>query len=154
MSLPAAMRTQAAACGALGSPFMARLLTVLADHWPATSALAMRCNDWSGDIGPSGASLPLRIAGTRITAPENDRGSHFGKLGVIDVPGSNLRGCHVGVNDFRCSDRVRRHLGIRYLIVTDLGRGHIRVDNLVCPNDAISHFRLRDSLIGKLCRCD
>ncbi|MCA0871857.1 DUF2332 family protein [Seohaeicola saemankumensis] len=63
MSLPDAMRTQAAACGALGSPFMARLLTALADHWPATSALALRCNDWSGDIGPSGASLPLRIAG-------------------------------------------------------------------------------------------
>lgn len=63
MSLAAAFRDQAGHCAALGSPFMDRLLRLLADHWPADTALARRCARWTGDIGPSGASLPLRIAG-------------------------------------------------------------------------------------------
>ena len=41
---------------------MARLLGLLADHWPATGAIARACADWQGDLGPNGASLPLRIA--------------------------------------------------------------------------------------------
>ncbi len=64
MTLPGALRQQAASCARLGSPFMARLLTGLAENWPEGSALGRLCAAWPGaDLGPSGASLPLRIAG-------------------------------------------------------------------------------------------
>lgn len=63
MQLETAFRDQALACGNLGSPFMARLLNLLADHWPEDTALAAKCADYSGDIGPAGHSLPLRICG-------------------------------------------------------------------------------------------
>ena len=63
MNLPDAFRTQATTCVGLGSPFMGRLLTLLADIWPATPALARFCDGFTGDIGASGASLPLRLAG-------------------------------------------------------------------------------------------
>ncbi|TDK41408.1 hypothetical protein [Antarcticimicrobium luteum] len=49
MTLPGALRQQAASCDRLGSPFMARLLTRAgADHWPAGSALTLRL--WPGDL--------------------------------------------------------------------------------------------------------
>lgn len=63
MTLPKALRDQAQHCAALGSPFMEKLLTMLADSWSDTSALARHCAQWEGDIGPMAASLPLRIAG-------------------------------------------------------------------------------------------
>ena len=63
MNLTDALRQQADACAALGSPFMHRLLNALAEHWPHDSALGRLCAGWPGDIGPGGASLPLRIAG-------------------------------------------------------------------------------------------
>ena len=63
MKLMDAFRDQAASCKALDSPFMGRLLTVLADHWPTDSALARKFHGFTGDIGPAGHSLPLRIAG-------------------------------------------------------------------------------------------
>ncbi|MEP3330517.1 DUF2332 domain-containing protein [Sedimentitalea sp.] len=63
MTLIEAFRFQAQACTSLGSPFMGRLLMMLADNWPADSALARRCAESKGDIGPRGASLPLRVAG-------------------------------------------------------------------------------------------
>ena len=63
MTLPAALRQQAAACASLGSPFMARLLTLLADRLRPDSPLTHRLFDWPGDIGPNGASVPLRLAG-------------------------------------------------------------------------------------------
>lgn len=62
MSLRDAFLNQAISCGALGSPFMERLFNILADHWPTDSALALRLSQYEGDIGPSGHSLPLRIA--------------------------------------------------------------------------------------------
>ncbi|MEX0368878.1 MAG: DUF2332 domain-containing protein [Ruegeria sp.] len=63
MNLRDALRRQARACTSLDSPFMERLLTALAAHWPEDSALARACAAWDGeDLGPSGASLPLRIA--------------------------------------------------------------------------------------------
>lgn len=58
-----AFRDQAESCGNLGSPFMYRLLHLLADHWPGDTALAQACQRYSGDIGPVGHSLPLRICG-------------------------------------------------------------------------------------------
>lgn len=63
MTLQAALRDQAGHCAALGSPFMARLLTLLADRLRPDTALTRRLVDWPGDIGPKGASVPLRLAG-------------------------------------------------------------------------------------------
>ncbi len=65
MSLQDAFLSQAQSCESLGSPFMGRLLRVLARDWDqATSdtVLAAKCADFTGDIGPSGHSLPLRVA--------------------------------------------------------------------------------------------
>ncbi len=63
MSLIEAFRQQAGSCAALDSPFMSRLLTLLADHWPEQTALARKFAAFDGDIGPAGHSLPLRLAG-------------------------------------------------------------------------------------------
>ncbi|MEO9461136.1 MAG: DUF2332 family protein, partial [Marinomonas sp.] len=62
-ALNAALLYQARACEGLDSPFMGRLLRMLAAHWPTDTALAAKCAAWQGDIGPLAASLPLRIAG-------------------------------------------------------------------------------------------
>ena len=64
MSLPAALRTQAAACAGLGSPFTARLLGLLADRLRPGTPLTDRLFGWSGDIGAAGQSVPLRLAGS------------------------------------------------------------------------------------------
>lgn len=61
--LRAALLYQAKACEALGSPFMGRLMRLLAAHWPRGSVLDRKLAGFTGDIGPRGASLPLRIAG-------------------------------------------------------------------------------------------
>lgn len=63
MTLQEAFVAQARACAALGSPFMARLLRTLGENWHEALPLAPRFAAWKGDIGPSGASLPLRLAG-------------------------------------------------------------------------------------------
>ena len=42
---------------------MGQLLNILARSWPADSRLGQYFASFEGDIGPSGASLPLRIAG-------------------------------------------------------------------------------------------
>src|SRR3990170_4251050 len=42
---------------------MGRLMVLLSRRWPDDTALARRFALWEGDIGPSGASLPLRLAG-------------------------------------------------------------------------------------------
>lgn len=62
MTLREAFEHQAISCIALGSPFMGRLLNMLADHWPEDSALGRKFATIKGDIGPSGHSLPLRTA--------------------------------------------------------------------------------------------
>jgi hypothetical protein len=62
-ALSAAFQGQVKACAALGSPFMARLMRLLAEHWPMDTALAQRFADWPGDVSAMGASLPLRLAG-------------------------------------------------------------------------------------------
>ncbi len=63
MNLIDAFRAQAETCARMGSPFMARLLNILAKDWPETSALGQKFAAFEGDIGPAGHSLPLRIAG-------------------------------------------------------------------------------------------
>jgi hypothetical protein len=54
---------QAKSCVELGSPFMGRLMTLLARHWPEDTEIARRFANWRGDIGPNGAALHLRLAG-------------------------------------------------------------------------------------------
>lgn len=63
MSLADALRSQATSCNALGSAFMGRLLTLLADRLRPDTPLAERLFNWEGDIGPAAQSVPLRLAG-------------------------------------------------------------------------------------------
>ena len=63
MNLTECFIDQAGHCERLGSPFMGRLLRLLAAHWPNDTAVARKFGAWKGDIGPGGASLPLRLAG-------------------------------------------------------------------------------------------
>ena len=60
--LVGAFLEQATHCEHLSSRFMARLLRLLANYWPIDTALTQRLEAWQGDIGPNGASLPLRLA--------------------------------------------------------------------------------------------
>jgi len=62
-ALRAAFLEQARHCTGLDSPFMARLMTLAATHWPLDDRVAGQFADWEGEIGPKGASLPLRWAG-------------------------------------------------------------------------------------------
>lgn len=62
MTLKQAFEDQAGHCVALGSPFMGQLMNVLARDWPVDSALGQKFASVAGDVGPMGASLPLRIA--------------------------------------------------------------------------------------------
>jgi hypothetical protein len=63
MTLQETFLDQARACTQLGSPFMGQLLTGLSRTWRPQTALGQKLAEWTGDIGPGGASLPLRIAG-------------------------------------------------------------------------------------------
>ncbi len=63
MNLTEAFEHQAISCSRLGSPFMGQLLPLLATCWPGHSRLGAYFDSFTGDIGPAGASLPLRIAG-------------------------------------------------------------------------------------------
>ncbi|MDW3224881.1 MAG: DUF2332 family protein [Paracoccaceae bacterium] len=63
MSLCEAFSQQAASCEKLGSPFMGQLLRLLAERWSRGTRLDARFAQFEGDIGPAGASLPLRMAG-------------------------------------------------------------------------------------------
>ncbi len=62
-NLAHAFRDQATSCEALGSPFMARLLRLLADRLRKDTPVAKRLFDWPGDISPAAASVPLRLTG-------------------------------------------------------------------------------------------
>jgi hypothetical protein len=57
-----ALQVQSVACASLGSPFMVRMMQAIAAVWPDRGPLADIMRDWPGEIGPSGASLPLRLA--------------------------------------------------------------------------------------------
>ncbi|WP_126974626.1 DUF2332 domain-containing protein [Frigidibacter oleivorans] len=63
MTWRAAFLQQARSCEDLGSPFTARLLAGIAERGLPEGAIAARIAGWQGDIGPSGASVPLRLAG-------------------------------------------------------------------------------------------
>lgn len=61
--LRAALAAQAAHCEALGSPFTARLLTLVAARLHPGTPLADRLFDWPGDLTSAGDSVSLRLAG-------------------------------------------------------------------------------------------
>lgn len=63
MSLRAAFAEQAETCAALGSPFTARLLTVIAERLAPGGAVADRLLSWPGDASYRGDSVALRLAG-------------------------------------------------------------------------------------------
>ncbi len=64
MKLREAFLSQAASNRSLGSPFTARVLEVLAESFTPGTSLADRLLTWEAeDIGPGGASLPLRVLG-------------------------------------------------------------------------------------------
>lgn len=58
-----AFRQQAAACLALGSPFMHRLMSGLADALTPDTTIGARVLGWPGDPSANGHSVPLRMAG-------------------------------------------------------------------------------------------
>lgn len=59
----AAFRGQGKACAGLGSPFMGRLMPLLARHLTHDTPVGARVLSWGGDPGPGGQSVPLRLAG-------------------------------------------------------------------------------------------
>ncbi|PTX54723.1 hypothetical protein C8N43_3543 [Litoreibacter ponti] len=61
--LAEALRDQAVHCEALGSPFMARLLGLLAERLTPEGAVRERLFAWEGDLSPQGHSVPLRLCG-------------------------------------------------------------------------------------------
>ncbi|WP_288927887.1 DUF2332 family protein [uncultured Maritimibacter sp.] len=63
MSLATAFREQAKSNEALGSPFSARVLRLVADRIAPGSPVTDRMLAFEGDIGPSGQSVPLRLLG-------------------------------------------------------------------------------------------
>ncbi|MCP5036749.1 MAG: DUF2332 domain-containing protein [Rhodobacteraceae bacterium] len=63
MNLRDALKEQAKNNEALGSPFTARVLRLLAEGLQPGTELTDRIFDWQGDIGPHGASVPLRLLG-------------------------------------------------------------------------------------------
>lgn len=64
MKLTAAFRRQSDSCAAMGSPFMGRLMDLLADRlMPDHGPIAARLFTWTGDVSSAGHSLPLRLAG-------------------------------------------------------------------------------------------
>lgn len=58
-----AFLVQARACNSLGSPFTARLCRAVAARLDRQTEVGERILSWPGDVGPSGDSVPLRLAG-------------------------------------------------------------------------------------------
>ncbi|MEM9031672.1 MAG: DUF2332 family protein [Pseudomonadota bacterium] len=58
-----AFRDQARSCAALGSPFMAQLMSVIAEGLEPGGEVSDRLMSWEGDVSSSGQSVPLRLAG-------------------------------------------------------------------------------------------
>ncbi|MCU9848913.1 DUF2332 family protein [Defluviimonas sp. WL0024] len=63
MNWRAAFREQAVNCAALGSPFTARLLDLIAARGLPEGRVAARIANWQGDPTSRGASVPLRLTG-------------------------------------------------------------------------------------------
>jgi hypothetical protein len=61
--LRAAFADQARHCAGLGSPFMARLMTLAAERLRPDGPVGERLFAWPGDLSAGGQSVPLRLAG-------------------------------------------------------------------------------------------
>jgi hypothetical protein len=59
----AAFRRQGESCAALGSPFMGRLMALVAVRLDASTPPGARILSWPGDVSSDGQSVPLRLAG-------------------------------------------------------------------------------------------
>lgn len=62
-ALREAFRHQAKSCETLGSPFMHRLCTLLAERLQPGTPLTDRLFAWEGDLTPAAESVPLRVCG-------------------------------------------------------------------------------------------
>lgn len=58
-----AFRSQGKSCALLGSPFMGRLMPLIAERLEPDTEAGARILSWPGDVGPGGQSVPLRLAG-------------------------------------------------------------------------------------------
>lgn len=58
-----AFRSQGKSCALLGSPFMGRLMPLIAERLTPDSEPGARILAWEGEVGPAGQSVPLRVAG-------------------------------------------------------------------------------------------
>ncbi len=63
MTFQDVLRKQAEQCAALGSPFMGRLLPLIADRITAGTPVTDVLLNWDGDMRPQADSVPLRLAG-------------------------------------------------------------------------------------------
>ena len=63
MTIREDFRHQAQVCAALGSPFVAQLMQLLADRLTPGDLVSDALFNWPGDRSASGASVPLRLAG-------------------------------------------------------------------------------------------
>ena len=63
MSVRDAFQEQIGHCATLGSPFMARLMTLLTARLDRETAVGAHVLDWPGDPRPGSDGLPLRLAG-------------------------------------------------------------------------------------------
>lgn len=81
MDIRAAFLTQAEACAGLGSPFTAGLCTLFADKLDVKTKIGALCHAWTGDVGPSGDSVPLRLCGGMhalvLTGRAPDLAAHY-----------------------------------------------------------------------------
>ncbi|MCS6622478.1 DUF2332 family protein [Roseibacterium beibuensis] len=62
-TIRAAFRDQGKSCAMLGSPFMGRLMSLMADRLTSDSTVGARVLAWQGDVSSAGQSIPLRLAG-------------------------------------------------------------------------------------------
>lgn len=62
-ALAKAFADQVETSHALGSPFMATLMSILPEVLPSAPQLCAVLSNWPGDVSSRGASLPLRLAG-------------------------------------------------------------------------------------------
>lgn len=63
MSVRQAFEEQAGHCAALGSPFMAQLMTLVGERLRAGNPVADRILDWPGNASVTADNVPLRLAG-------------------------------------------------------------------------------------------
>jgi hypothetical protein len=63
LTIHSAFKTQAINCHNLDSPFTGRFCDLFSQHLKPDGKVAETLFNWTGDLGPYGASLPLRLAG-------------------------------------------------------------------------------------------